>query len=169
MRILRYPALNEPEFMGCVSAFSDSLTSALEATKSFLGRLHAQPKGAAFAFEMQLDSHRYGVMLILERWGEFVNQFGPHMAAIKHAEVVKDAALRIQTAENLMVRTNRLIDAAAQYTPELEQAVDQAVITILRTFSQERAAAEEMSALGPMLPDEFREARRVFLADLDQR
>lgn len=154
--------------MGCVSAFSDSLTSALEGTKAFLGRLQAQPKGAAFAFEMQLDSQRYGVMLILERWGEFINRFGAHVE-LKRPGVVEEAPLRIQTAENLMIRTNRLIDAATQYTPELEHAVEHAVSTILRAFQEERAAAGEMAALGPMLPDEFREARRVFLADLAQR
>jgi len=155
--------------MGCVSAFSDSLTSALEGTKAFLGRLQAQPKGAAFAFEMQLDSQRYGVMLILERWGEFVNRFGAHVEKLKYPGIVQEAPLRIQTAENLMIRTNRLIDAAAQYTPELEHAVEHAVSTILRTFQEERSAADESAALGPMLPEEFREARRVFLADLAQR
>ena len=169
MRILRYPTLSEAEFMACVSAFSDSLTSALEGTKAFLGRLQAQPKGAAFAFEMQLDVQRYGVMLILERWGEFVNHFGPHMDTLKYPAMVQEAPLRVQTAENLMIRTNRLIDAATQYTPELEYAVEHALATIVRTFQEEQSAASEMTALGPMLPDEFREARRVFLADLAQR
>jgi hypothetical protein len=169
MRILRYPALSEAEFLGCVCAFSDSLTSSLEGMKTFLARLESQPKGAAFAFEMQLDSHRYGAMLVLERWGDFVHHFGAHLAGVKHPAIVHEAPGRVQTAENLLQRTNRLIDSAEQYTPELRHAVDQAIAAILRTFAEERAVAQEMAGLGPMLSDDFRQARRIFLADLAQR
>jgi hypothetical protein len=37
------------------------------------------------------------------------------------------------------------------------------------TFSEERAAAEQWSQLGPMQPDDYREARRIFLEDLAAR
>ena len=169
MRILRYPTLSEAECLGCVSAFVDSLSSALEGMLTFLRRLQGQPKGAAFAFEMQLDSHRYGVMLILERWGELVHHFGPHLHNMKDASVLHDAPLRIQMSENLMIRTNRLIDATEQYHPELLHAAEQAAQTIVRTFNHERAAAEQTLNLGPLQPAEFGEARRIFLADLAAR
>ncbi|MCC6588432.1 MAG: hypothetical protein IT168_17190 [Bryobacterales bacterium] len=169
MRILRYPTLTEAECLGCVSAFVDSLSSTIEGMLTFLRRLQGQPKGAAFAFEMQLDSQRYGIMLILERWGEWVHHFGPHLHSMRDASVLHDAPLRIRMSEDLMIRTNRLIDAAEQYTPDLLHAAEQSAQTIMRTFSHERAAAEQMLNLGPLQPAEFGEARRIFLTDLAAR
>lgn len=169
MRILRYPTLSEAECLGCVSAFVDSLSSAIEGMLTFVRRLQGQPKGAAFAFEMQLDSHRYGIMLILERWGELLHHFGPHLHNLKDPSILHDAPQRIQMSENLLVHTNRLIDATELYTPELLHAAEQACQTIVRTFSHERSAAEQMLNLGPLQPAAFGEARRIFLADLAAR
>ena len=37
------------------------------------------------------------------------------------------------------------------------------------TFAEERGEAEQSGKLGPMLPDDYREARRIFLEDLAAR
>jgi hypothetical protein len=37
------------------------------------------------------------------------------------------------------------------------------------TFAEERAIAEQSGRLGPMLPQEYTEARRIFLEDLAVR
>ena len=36
-------------------------------------------------------------------------------------------------------------------------------------FAEERAEAERTGRLGPMLPEEYRDARRIFLEDLAAR
>ena len=36
-------------------------------------------------------------------------------------------------------------------------------------FAEERAEAEQSGRLGPMLPEEYRDARRIFLEDLAAR
>ena len=69
MRITRFPALSEPQFLGCTAAFVDSLFGELNAAAAALRRLEGQPKGAAFAYEMTLDTHRYGALIVLERRG----------------------------------------------------------------------------------------------------
>ena len=68
MRITRYPNINEPQFFGCVAAFVDSLSGELNAASLALRRLEGQGKGRAFAFEMTLDQHRYGALIVLDRW-----------------------------------------------------------------------------------------------------
>ena len=67
MRITRYPNLTEPQFFGCVAAFVDSLSGELNAASMALRRLEGQAKGRAFAYEMTLDQHRYGALIVLER------------------------------------------------------------------------------------------------------
>ena len=37
------------------------------------------------------------------------------------------------------------------------------------TFADERKEAEQSASLGPMLPEDYRQARRVFLEDLAAR
>jgi len=37
------------------------------------------------------------------------------------------------------------------------------------TFAEERLAASQSAQLGPMLPDEFKQARGIFLRDLAAR
>jgi hypothetical protein len=36
-------------------------------------------------------------------------------------------------------------------------------------FAEERAEAEQTAKLGPMLPEEYKDARRIFLEDLAAR
>ena len=79
MRITRYPHISEPQFFGCVSAFVDSLSGELNAATMSLRRLAGSRKGSAFAYEMTLDTHRYGALIVLDRWSTLVGAFGPHL------------------------------------------------------------------------------------------
>lgn len=169
MRILRYPTLNEDEFAGCVAAFADSLSSAVEATRSFLNRLRGSQKGSAFAFEMQLDQSRYGLLLILARWTQFLDHFGSFFEAGKYASIVEQPLSRIQSAEDLIRRMNDVIDSGEDYGPDIQEAVRQALDALDLTFRPELEAATSLARLGPMLPDATTETRRVFLADLGAR
>ena len=41
--------------------------------------------------------------------------------------------------------------------------------SVNNVFEEERAEAEQSAKLGPMLPEEYRDARRIFLEDLAAR
>src|SRR5438477_2558876 len=104
------------EFLGCMSAFVDALFGELSGAAMYIRKLEGQPKGAAFAYEMSLDSHRYGALLILDRWAELVHAFGGVVSLSKHKAIIDEAAGRVQTAENILGRTNNLIDGTPQYS-----------------------------------------------------
>src|SRR5215471_8231153 len=78
VRITRYPNLTADQFYGCVAAFVDALTGELNAAAAALRRLQGSRKGAAFAYEMALDQHRYGALIVLDRWSTVVGAFGSH-------------------------------------------------------------------------------------------
>jgi hypothetical protein len=147
----------------------DSLTGELNAAALYLRKLEGQPKGAAFAHEMSLDTHRYGALIVLDRWATLVHTYGPHLQIGKHQSVVDETAGRVQTAENILARTNDVIDASAQYSNDVVSACVLAWQSLGTTFAEERRAAEQMQSLGPMQPDDFRQARRIFLEDLAAR
>ncbi|MBM3735194.1 MAG: hypothetical protein FJW39_05345 [Acidobacteria bacterium] len=163
------PGLSEPEFMGCVSAFVDSLWNSLDGTAQALARLESRPKGAAFLFEMQLDQQRYGAVMILDRWERVALEFGPHVTLSRHQGVLEGGAGRIAPARDLLNRLNQLIDAGDRYTPELLAAAEMTFASIRSTFEAEHKAAIGMENLGPMLPEEYTAARRMFQADLAAR
>lgn len=169
MRITRFPNLTEPQFLGCVTAFVDSLNGELNAAAAALQHLAGQPKGAAFSYEMVLDSHRYGALIVLDRWSTLVHSFGPHVALTNRRSIIDETPARVQTAENLLGRANHLIDSAPSYHSELVQACILAFQSLNVTFAEERAAAEQNARLGPMLPEEYTVARRIFLEDLAAR
>jgi len=169
VQITRFLSLSEAQFHGCVSAFVDSLFGELNSAAMYLKKLEGQSKGAAFAYEMALDSHRYGALVVLDRWVNLAHTYGPHLALVKHAGIVDEADARVQTAENILGRTNDVIDATGIYSGAVVAACLLAWQGLAGTFAQERAAAEEMAKLGPMLPEEFRSARRIFLEDLAAR
>ena len=75
----------------------------------------------------------------------------------------------MKTAENILSRANDLIDATENYTGELVEACMLAFRTVETTFAEERASAEQSARLGPMLPEEYTAARRIFLEDLAVR
>ena len=169
MRITRFLSLSEPQFLGCVSAFVDSLSGELNSASMYLKKLEGQPKGAAFAYEMALDNHRYGALMVLDRWANLAHTYGPHLAVGKHAAIVDEAPVRVQSAENLLGRANDVIDAAPMYGGEVVSACLLAWQGAAGAFAQERGVAEETARLGPMLPEEYRTARRIFLEDLAAR
>ena len=169
MRITRFPSITETQFLGCTAAFVDSLAGELNAASLALRRLQGQPKGAAFSYEMALDTHRYGALIILDRWATLAHTFGPHLTLSARREIVDEAPTRVQSAENLLGRVNQLIDSAAAYSGELVEACALAFQSLQQTFGQEQEAAEQNARLGPMLSEEYVEARRIFLEDLAAR
>jgi hypothetical protein len=169
LQITRYPSLSEPQFQGCISAFVDALSGELNAAAMYLRKLENQPKGAAFAFEMSLDTHRYGALLVLDRWATMIDAFGAGAALEHNRDLIEQAPARVQTAENILGRANALVDAAEQYTPELINACVMAYHALNTTFAAERNAAERFAQLGALLPEDYRQARRIFLEDLAAR
>ena len=169
MQITRFLSLSEAQFQGCVSAFVDSLFGELNSAAMYLKKLEGRPKGAAFAYEMALDNHRYGALMVLDRWANLAHTYGPHLTLAKHAGILEEAAGRVQSAETILRRTNDVIDATGIYSGDVVAACLLAWQGLAATFAQERGAAEEMARLGPMLPDDFRSARRIFLEDLAAR
>lgn len=169
MRIIRYPQINEAQFFGCVAAFTDSLSGELNAAVLALRRLQGQGKGSAFAYEMALDQHRYGALIIVDRWSTLVTAFGPHLELSRRPAMLSGAAARVHAAEDLLVRANALLDGAPSYSPEVVEACLLAWQSAIAAFSEEREETESSAKLGPMLPEDYREARRIFLEDLAAR
>jgi len=169
VRIIRYPSISEPQFLGCAAAFVDSLFGELHSAAIALRRLEGKGKGDAFAYEMDLDTHRYGALIVLDRWSSVVGTFGPHIQLSQRPGIVDDAPDRIRAAEQILTRVNQLIDNAEHYGSDLVEACVTAFQTLKTTFNDERAAAEQWARLGPMQPEEYREARRIFLEDLAAR
>ncbi len=165
MRITRYPSLSEAQFQGCVSAFVDSLAGELNAATAALRRLDGSRKGGAFAFEMEFDTHRYGALIVLDRWSTVVAAFGPHV----DGSIVAETPRRVRAAEDMLGKANAMVDAAETYSPEVVEACALAFRSANGVFQEERAEAERNSKLGPMLPQEYREARQIFLEDLASR
>jgi hypothetical protein len=169
VQITRYASLTEPQFLGCASAFVDALFGELNAAAMYLRKLEGQPKGAAFAYEMSLDRHRYGALTVLDRWAAMVRSFGPHLFLSRHQGIVDEAPARARAAEEILGRANDVIDAAFVYSAEIVEAGCLAFQSLAATFEEERACAGQCAQLGPMLPDEYREARGIFLRDLAAR
>jgi hypothetical protein len=169
VQITRYASLSEPQFLGCVSAFADSLTGELNSAAMYLRKLDGQAKGAAFAYEMSLDRHRYGALTVLDRWGALVAAFGPHLTIGRYPAIVQEAPARVRTAEAILESANRLIDAADRYSSDVVEACVLAFQSLATTFAEERQAASQSARLDPMLPDEFKQARGIFLQDLAAR
>lgn len=169
MQITRYTSLNEAQFLGCASAFVDSLAGALNGAVMYLHKLQGQRKGAAFAFEIQLDQSRYGAMMILDRWADFVHTFAPHVEFPQHREILAETPRRVQQAAALLEKTNQFLDASGDYSETVVAACEGGFQTVELTFQQERQAAARALTLGPMLSADFKEYRRVFLGDLAAR
>ena len=169
MRITRFPALSEAQFFGCTSAFVDSLSGELNAAASALRRLEGLAKGRAFAYEMTLDTHRYGALIVLDRWSTLVGAFGPHLRLSRHQSIVDDGASRVQTAEGILSASNNLLDRSERYAPDVVEACLLGFQSLQTTFAEERDEAEQSAKLGPMLSEDYTSARRIFLEDLAAR
>ncbi len=169
MQVTRYLSLNENQFLGCLSAFIDSLSGELNSALAYLRRLENRRKGSAFAFEMQLDKHRYGAIIVLDRWVDFTQAFRGHVELGRHQPLFDQAEQRARQAQRILEQSNQLTDNAPLYESGVVEACAMAYRTIEFTFQEERKAADQTVALGPMLPEEFKEYRRVFLTDLAER
>lgn len=169
MRITRYPSINEVQFFGCTAAFVDSLSGELNAASLTLRRLEGQGKGRAFAYEMTLDQHRYGALIVLDRWSTVISAFGPNLELSRHASILTEAASRVRGAEEILARANALLDAADSYSPDVVEACLMAWQSVDGIFKEERGEAEQSAKLGPMLPDDYKEARQILLHDLAAR
>ena len=70
-----------------------------------------------------------------------------------------------------LIRVDRLVPPLRQL--RREEAVVEACIlafqSLSTTFAEERKAADQSAQLGPMLPDEFKQARGIFQQDLAAR
>lgn len=169
MRITRFPSLTEPQFFGCAGAFVDSLFGELNSAAIALRRLEGKPKGSAFAYEMTLDRHRYGALIVLDRWAALVAAFGPHLRLSRRQEMVDRAPARVADGAKILSIANDLIDSADAYGAPLVEACALAFQSLATTFEEERAEAEQSAKLGPMLPEDYTAARRIFLEDLAAR
>jgi hypothetical protein len=169
LHITRYPNITEQQFYGCVAAFIDSLEGELNAATSALRRLTGRNKGGAFAFEMALDTHRYGALIVIDRWSTLLTAFGPHLMLPRRRDIVDRGPERVHAAEEILIRGNALVDAAPAYIDEVIEACVMAFQSVNGVFSEERAEAEQSAKLGPMLPEDYRDARRIFLEDLAAR
>jgi hypothetical protein len=169
VQITRHPSLTEPQFLGCASAFVDALSGELNAAAMYLRKVEGQPKGAAFAYEMSLDRHRYGALTVLDRWAELVRAFGAHLKLSRYQSIIDEAPTRTRTAEEILLRANEVIDAAREYSNEVVTACVLAFQSLATTFEEERRAAEQSALLGPLLPQEFKQARAMFVQDLAAR
>lgn len=169
MQITRQTSLSEPQFFGCASAFVDALSGELNSAAMYLRKLQGQNKGAAFAYEMSLDRHRYGALTVLDRWNALVGTFGPHLSLTRSPAILTETAARVRSAEAVLGRANEVLDAAQSYDAETIEACLLAFQSISGTFAEERQAAGQWTSLGPMLSDDFKEARAIFQHDLAAR
>ena len=165
MRITRYPSISTEQFLGCIAAFVDSFTGELNAAASALRRLEGKSKGAAFAYEMTLDNHRYGALIVLDRWSTLTAAYGPYL----NHPIANAARGRVESAEQVLGRANQVIDASGQYAAEVVEACLMAFQSVSALFGEERAIAEQNAKLGPMLSEDYTSARRIFLEDLSAR
>jgi len=169
VRILRFPSITEPQFFGCAAAFVDSLSGELNAAAAALRRLEGQGKGRAFAYEMTLDQHRYGALIVIDRWSSVIAAFGPHLQLSQHQSILAEGRERAAAAEDMLNRANLMVDAGHHYTSETVEVCLLAFRSVESTFAEERAVTDQYAKLGPMLPEDYKEARRIFLEDLAAR
>jgi len=118
---------------------------------------------------MQMDQHRYGTLIVLDRWAEFARAFRGHAELGARQPMLDQAAERAQSAQGVMERANRVLDDADFYSMEVVEACALALRTVELTFNEEKEAADQAASLGPMLSDEYKQYRSVFLSDLSQR
>jgi len=169
VQITRHASLTEQQFLGCVSAFVDAIAGELNAAAMYLRKLEERPKGAAFAYEMSLDRHRYGALTVLDRWAELVRAFRAHLEISRWQAIIDQAPARSRIAADILARANEVLDAAKEYSSEVVAACVLAFQSVTTTFEEERRAAEQSASLGPMLPEEFKLARAMFVQDLAAR
>ena len=134
-----------------------------------LRRLAGSRKGSAFAFEMTLDTHRYGALIVLDRWSTLVAAFGPHLEIGRHPEIIASAGERVRAAEEIVGRANMLVDAAATYSPgggSVRDGVSGPWTASSRKSARKRS---NRASSAPCCLKSTQDARRIFLEDLAAR
>jgi len=170
LQILRNPFLTSAEYAGCVSAFVDSLSGELNAAATCLRRLEGTRKGSEFAHEVGLDRGRYGALMVLDRWRHLSGKLSPRLRGDERLrEMIEQAEERVASGETILARANAVLDAAGTYESDVVAAALLAFQQAAAIFRQEAELAEREARLGPMMPEEQRTARAVFLADLARR
>jgi hypothetical protein len=88
---------------------------------------------------------------------------------MRRPEIVSQAKARVASASNVLERANRLIDGAESYGSEVVEACLLAFRTMEGIFAEEFGEAAQSAKLGPMLPEDYTSARRIFAEDLAAR
>ena len=83
--------------------------------------------------------------------------------------ILEEGRARVRSAEEILARANQVIDSAGSYSSDLIEACLMAFQSVSIIFTEERAAAEQSAKLGPMLSEDYKEARSIFLQDLAAR
>ena len=118
---------------------------------------------------MTLDTHRYGALIVLDRWSSLLAAFGPHLRLSQRQTIVEEGPARVRASEEILGRANQVIDAAGSYSGDLVEACLMAFQSVNVTFTEERTSSEQSARLGPMLSEDYKEARSIFLQDLAAR
>lgn len=147
----------------------DALDSEMRSALSYLQRLEDTMKGRAFGFEMQLDKHRYGALIVLERWAEFAASYAGTATVGGYQAMLTDARTRVNGAVKLLETVNRTIDAAEVYSGDIVEACGMAFHAVETTFQEEREAVQRVQALEAAIPEDYRHYRSVFAGDLAVR
>jgi hypothetical protein len=169
LRITRFPSLTESQFAGCMAAFLDVLEGELNSAVTYLRRLENRAKGSAFAYEMELDRHRYGALIVLDRWLAVTAAFGADPGLAEHADAIARAPEQVRVSAETVGRANAVIDAADGYSSDVVEGCALAFQAVRSGFAGERESARRYAELGPMLPEDYRQARAIFLEDLAAR
>jgi hypothetical protein len=83
--------------------------------------------------------------------------------------MIDAAPERVAAAEEILNRTNQLLDAGDRYSTAIVEACGVAFQSLEGIFREEREAAAQSARLGPMLSREYQEARQIFREDLAAR
>ena len=83
--------------------------------------------------------------------------------------MITEGPARVASAEEILTRANQVVDAGDFYGPDVVEACALAFQSLDSIFREERAMAAQAGSLGPMLSDEHKDARRIFLEDLAAR
>jgi hypothetical protein len=91
------------------------------------------------------------------------------MQLSRRQTIVESGASRIRTAEGILGTANNLLDGSARYSSGVVEACLLAFQSLQTTLAEERNEADQSAKLGPMLPEDYTSARRIFLEDLAAR
>lgn len=184
MRILDQPALDNTEYLACVTAFYNALGHHLAETEAYLVKLAGKRKGAHFGWEMAMDKARYGALIVLERWKELNERFAESLRNTASHRLAEGAPARCEAAAQGLQTAYLSLDQLDEYSEPLVRAVVERLRAVGEMFGQEREAAQQArdtfsparaaltvlgAPAGPAPSDLFRRTHDDFLTDLNLR